>query len=57
VQKRLSRHIAMIVLFKMIMLGVLGYLFYGFIGRPHVNSEIAANNLLSTAPIMKMNRN
>jgi len=45
----------MIALFKMIMLGVLGYLFYGFIGRSHINSEMAANNFLSTAPAINRN--
>jgi len=55
VQKQLSRHVVMIILFKMIMLIVLGYLFYGFIGRPYINSETAANNLLSASPTMNRN--
>jgi hypothetical protein len=47
VQKQFSRHIIAIIAFKILMLGVMGYLFYGFIGRPHVTGETIAANFFT----------
>jgi len=47
-QKQLSRHVAAIIAFKIFMLGALGYLFYGFIGRPQVTADLVATSFSST---------
>lgn len=44
-QSELSRHVIAIFVFKILMLGVLGYLFYSVIGKPHITPASVAANL------------
>ena len=45
----LGHHLTALLLFKVMMLSLLAYLFYGVIHRPHIDDRVMAANFLSSS--------